>query len=281
MSHHEVPLVVTDAMVIMMQANIQNVQKLNATLNIMFAEWRKSDYVRQRRKEERAATSKTAKVNAGIVNICNQVLQANRINNGLRLSRDGKSFDDRLRGHTVLTQSSGLGLNSGSLDSWIITDESLHGFGTRVNKYANILARPDKLIGLLMDDDPSQIVVGIIRGVKPTTGNQLKVGVEIISRYPTWVQLRLLRQNEVFPETVSESSESMNLTNHVTAINQTSTFDADLFAGIYLPIEAGLSSVSALILPKMHYRPHATYAVNITGSPKRATLGEPLESRDD
>ncbi|MES2500819.1 MAG: hypothetical protein V4570_09790 [Pseudomonadota bacterium] len=252
-------------------AKIDHVKRLNSTLKIMLAEWTKTNYVRQRRKEERNATSKTAKVSAGIVSICNQVSHANQISSGLRLSRDGKSFDERLRGHTVLSQSTGLGLNSGSLDTWIVTDESPHGLGTRVNKYANILARPDKLIGLLMDEDPSQIVIGIIRGVKPTTGNQLKVGIEVMSVHPTWVQLRQLDVNESFPDTVSEILP----TSQITAV------ETGIFCGIYLPIEAGLSSISTLILPKINYRPNTAYAVNIAGSPKKANLGEPIESRDD
>ena len=252
-------------------AKIDNAKKLNDTLSIMLAEWTKVNYVRQRRKELRHATSKTAKVNAGIVSICNQVQQANQINSGLRLSRDGKSFDERLRGHTVLIQSSNLSMNSGSLDTWIVTDESPHGLGTRVNKYANILARPDKLIGLMMDEDPSQIVIGIIRGVKPTTGNQLKVGIEIMSRHPNWVQLRQIHHADSFSDTVSEIMPS----------NQASAIEVGLFSGVYLPIEAGLSSISTLLLPKIHYRPNTMYAVNISGTPKRAMLGEPIESRDD
>lgn len=252
-------------------AKIDHANRLNSTLNIMLSEWTKTHYVRQRRKEDRHATSKTAKVNAGILNICNQVLQSNQISSGLRLSRDGRTFDERLRGHTVLTQSTGLGLNSGSLDTWIVTDESPHGLGTRVNKYANILARADKLIGLMMDEDPSQIVVGIIRGVKSTTGNQLKVGIEIMSRHPTWVQLRQLQTGEVFSETVTQSKMQ----------TQNSDLANDLFPSVYLPIEAGLSSMSMLILPKIHYRPNASYAVDISGSIKHAKLGQAIESRDD
>lgn len=252
-------------------AKIESVKRLNDTLSMMLAEWTKTNYVRQRRKEPRQATSKTAKVNAGIVNICNQVQQANQISSGLRLSKDGKSFDERLRAHTALTQLSNITINSGSLDTWIVTDESLHGLGTRVNKYANILARPDKLIGLMMDEDPSQIMIGIIRGVKPTTNNQLKVGIEIMSRHPNWVQLRQLRNEELFAETVSFVANKEQPTN----------FDIGLFSGIYLPIEAGLSSISTLILPKLNYKPNTSYAVSISGTPKRAMLGEPIESRDD
>lgn len=252
-------------------AKLDNAKRLNSTLNIMLAEWTKSNYVRQRRKEERQATSKSANVSAGIFNICNQVLQSNQISNGLRLSREGQTFDQRLRGHTALTQSAGLGVNSGSLDTWIVTDESPHGLGTRVNKYANILARPDKLIALMMDDDPSQTVIGMIRGVKPTNGNQLKVGIEVMSCHPIWVQLKQMHESDSFAEVASQLQKN----------KQFSTVENGVFFGVYLPIESGLSSLSTLILPKIHYRPHAYYAINIAGLPKQTKLGAPIESRDD
>ncbi|MES2501419.1 MAG: hypothetical protein V4545_02345 [Pseudomonadota bacterium] len=255
----------------LMGAKIDNVSKLNDTLNIMLSDWTKTNYVRQRRKEPRHATSKTAKVTAGIVSICSQVNQANQITNGLRLSKDGKSFDERMQARVPLTQLGSISINSASLDTWIITDESPHGLGTRVNKYANILARPDKLIGLMIDEDPSQLIIGIIRGVKPTTGNQLKVGIEIMSQHPNWVQLRQLSSQEIFSDTVA------TLTDNPDELRM----DAGLFAGIYMPIEAGISSVSSLVIPKAHFRPNTSYAVSIADSYKRALLGEPIESRDD
>jgi hypothetical protein len=54
-----------------------------------------------------------------------------------------------------------------------------------------------------------------------------------------------------------------------------------LFSGIYLPIEAGLSDSSMMILPKMNYRANTSYAITIDGSPKRILLEEPIESHDD
>lgn len=255
----------------LMGAKIDSVKRLNETLDIMLSEWTKTNYVRQRRKEQRHATSKTAKVNAGIINICNQVRQANQMSSGLRLSKDGKSFDEKLRSHTVLTQLTSISVNSASLDTWIITDESPHGLGTRVNKYANILARQDKLIGLMIDEDPKQLVVGIIRGVKPTTGNQLKVGIEIMSQHPNWVQLRRLNNQESFSDTVSTLTDN----------SDDFEMDTGSFAGIYMPLEAGISSVSSLLLPKIHFRPNTSYAVSIADTFKHARLGEPIESRDD
>ena len=148
-------------------SKIDHAKKLNVTLVILIEEWKRLGYVRQRRKAVRQAISKSARVNAGIVDICKQVHQANQICSGLKLSRTGTTFDERLMAHTTLRQNSNLTVNSGSLDTWIITDESLQGFGTRVNKYANILARPNKLLGFMIDDDPSKIIIGILIHPRP------------------------------------------------------------------------------------------------------------------
>ena len=253
-------------------SKIDNVKKLNETLNSLHAEWKRQEYLRQRRREDRQATSKTAKVNAGIVDICDQVLQSNQIKNGLKISRNGKSLDELLRGHTVLKEaSSSFSINSGSLDTWIITDESEHGFGARVNKYANILARTDKLIGMVFDDEVGNVVVGMIKSIKPTQGNQLKVGIEVISHNPIWVQLQLAKENNTFLDTVSE----------INASHRGAPMDIGLFPGIYLPIEAGLSEASSLILPKINFRPNIKYIIHIEGKHKRGVLGAPIESRDD
>ncbi len=258
-------------------SKIDHAKKLNETLIVLIEEWRRVGYVRQRRKAVRQASSKTARVNAGIVDICNQVRQAGQINSGLKLSRDGSTLDERLMAHTTLRQNSNLTVNSGSLDTWIITDESLHGYGTRVNKYANILARPDKLLGLMIDQDPTKITIGMIRSVKPTQANQLRVGIEIISHYPKWVQLSQLRQQDEldkFSDTILETSRINAKSTLASAAN-------GFFSGIYLPIEAGFSDTSMLILPKTHYSAHSQFNVNIDGETHQILLEDPIESRDD
>ncbi len=258
-------------------SKIDHPNKLNETLTLLVEEWKRHGYVRQRRKAVRQASSKSARVNAGIVDICKQVHQANQIKNGLRLSRDGTTLDQRLRAHTTLKQNSNLTINSGSLDTWIITDESLQGLGTRVNKYANILARPNKLLGLMVDDDPSKIIIGMIRSVKPTQANQLRVGIEIISHHPTWIQVKQTHHDDSFADTIlqTESFSSLN------AKDTNSAADVGYFAGIYLPLEAGLSESSMMILPKSQYRANCNFLVTIEGETKQVLLEDPVESRDD
>ncbi len=253
-------------------SKIDNAKRLNETLGILQAEWKKQEYLRQRRREEREATSKTASVKAGISDICDQVLHANQIKSGLRMSRSGKSLDELLRGHTVLKEaSSSINVNSSSLNTWIITDESNRGFGARVNKYANILARQDKLIGLVIDEELDKVIIGMVKGVKLTQGNQQKVGIEVISRTAIWVQLQQAKETSSFMDTVTE----------INASHRGSPMDIGLFSGIYLPIEAGLSEAPSLILPKINFRPNTKYIIHIEGKHKRGVLGDPIESRDD
>ena len=258
-------------------AKIDNVKKLNETLHILLAEWKKSGYLRQRRKVNRQASSKTARVDSGINEICNQVKQANLISGSLHDGvQHSSTLDERLRLHTSLRSSSLIAATSGTLDTWMITDESPYGLGVRVNKYANILARPNKLIGLIIDNETTAIVIGMIRSVKPTQGNQLRVGIEIISHHPSWVQLKRVDNNEVFANTSTNDEFQDNFS----AI-KSSALDMDLFSGIYLPIEARLSDTSCLILPKINYRANATYSVTIAGVAQNVLLAEPIESFDD
>ena len=258
-------------------SKIDHAKKLNETLAILIEEWKRAGYLRQRRKTPRYASSRTARVNAGMADICSQVHQSNQIKSGLRLSRDGTTLDERLRAHTTLRQSSNLSVNSGTLDTWIITDESQNGLGTRVNKYANILARPNKLIGLMIDDDPSKITIGMIRSVKPTQANQLRVGIEIISHHPVSIQLMQSPQSERFGDTIVDLN-SLKKTNNLSSASVT---DMGYFSGIYLPIEAGLSDSSMLLLPKISFRANTNYIVNMNGESSQILLGEPVESRDD
>jgi hypothetical protein len=200
-------------------------------------------------------------------------LQANQISKGIRLSKTGKTLDELLRGHTVLKQASNLTLNSGSLDTWIITDQSNFGLGARVNKYANITARPDKLIGLVIDGEPGNVLIGKIKGVKPTQGNQLKVGIEIISRQATWIQLQQTQEKKAAPK-LSTSAE-------ISSAHLNSQHNTGLFSGIYLPKEDGFSEGASLLLPKINFQPNALYTIHISGKSKRVKLETATESQDD
>lgn len=252
-------------------SKIKDPALLNETLSTLHAEWTKTQYVRQRRGEDREATSKNAKVKAGVFDICDQVLHANQINNGLSKSRKGNSLNSILESHAAPNLTNSLSMNSGSLDSWIITDQSKHGLGARVNKYANTLARPKKLIGLVFDDDPSTVTIGIIKTVKATQGNQLRVGIEVISNIAMWSQLEPSKESSPF------TSQD--------AISDHNNLDLDTYnnmsPAIFLPEEPGLSKQDAIIIPKINFKSNTQYTVHFHGKTKRMEFDDPIESNDD
>ncbi len=252
-------------------SKIDDADILHETLMVLHEEWTKKDYVRQRRSEVREATSKNAKVKAGVLNICDQVLHANQINKGLKQSRKSASLDGLLSSHAALNQSSGITVNSGSLDTWIITDQSKHGLGARVNKYANTLARPKKLIGLVFDDDPAAVSIGVIKTVKATQGNQLRVGIAIISNFAIWCQLQPFQENNSFTKKV------LNVNNNQ---DQTANY-TNASPGIYLPEEPGLTKQAAMIIPKINFKLNTVYTVHLNGKTKRVEFDDELESNDD
>ena len=253
-------------------AHIDSVRRLNETLKILLAEWSKQHYVRQRRRETREAVSKSVKVNAGIEKACNQVLNASRIANGLRISLDGKSLDDRLIAQTALRDTSTLVVNSGTLDTWVITDESSKGMGMRVNKYSNILARPERLIGVADDQDPSKVAVGVIKSVRATSSNQLRVSVEILSRQPAPAQLRLAPGSDIFSQPGGFRVDDSY---------RPTTVDAGLIHGIYIDKEEKVCDQSNLILPKVYFQPNRDYLITTMGTTKKVRLGKPILSMDD
>lgn len=252
-------------------SKIDDPKILNETLSVLYAEWTKSEYVRQRRSEGREATSRNAKVKAGVFEICDQVLHANQIRNGLTRSKQGKSLDDLLIGQSALNQSNVFAVNSGSLDTWIITDQSKHGLGARVNKYANTLARPKKLIGLVFDDDPTVVSIGIIRTVKATQGNQLRVGIEVISNLAIWMQLNPEEESKSFANNLSKANKGqLDVAGY-----------ANSSPGIYLPKEPNLNEQATIIIPKINFKLLTKYTIHFNGKTKRVEFDEPIESIDD
>jgi len=252
-------------------SKIDDANILHETLTVMHEEWTKTNYIRQRRRESREATSRNAKVKAGVFDICDQVLHANQINKGLTQSRKSLSLDSLLMSHAALNQPSGISINSGSLDTWIITDQSKHGLGARVHKYANTLARPKKLIGLVFDDDPATVSIGVIKGAKATQGNQLRVGIEVISNIAIWVQLQPFQENSTFTKKVMHANQSDMESDHYSSTSP----------GIYLPKEPGLTEQPAMIIPKINFKMNTVYTVHLNGKTKRVEFDEPIESNDD
>jgi hypothetical protein len=249
---------------------IDNGKKLHETLKILNQEWSKQNQARQRRKESRKNSSRKAHVSTGFASICEQIFKATQYSQGL----GANSLDERLRHHTVIRQAG----NETELDpktTWLVLDESAHGIGARINTNDHSIGKPDKLISLCFHDEPNKVLIGKIRTSRPVTSNQLNVGIEILSQRPIWAQLRPLSSPLAFSQPADHAIE------HKSKILGHGTIDIGLFSGIYLPIEAGYIEQSALLLPKLNFRPNTEYEINAKGVSAKMQLGNAIESYDD
>ncbi len=236
------------------------------TLGLLLREWSRNDYVRQRRKEIRRKITTIANVVHGIKEVCGHIkLNENgKSSHGVRLSTDGRLLDQRLRNHALIKGAS----NTPNVDRvnhhWVIIDESNQGLGAVANRELNTKTVVGQLVGLILADAKQELIIAVIRSIRPKANRQMQVGIEILSRHAKWVQLKPVK-----PDTVEGKSAQYNNTN------------SSHFAGLYLPIEAGLSSRSMLILPRIEFIPHTHYEISIAGMLDRVVLSDSIDSKND
>lgn len=233
-------------------------------LGMVLREWSRKEYLRQRRKENRQKLTTTANVVHGIQEVIKRVQshQDSKLNFSVRLSADGKILDERLRSHTTIKGAP----NTPNLDNsdhhWVVVDESNQGLGAVASRELNAWITVGQLVGLVLADDKQDMIIAVIKSTRPKAHRQIHVGLELLSRHAKWVQLKIVTYN-------------MNRTEDTTTANTHS------FTGLYLPIEAGLSLSSMLLLPKIEFIPHAQYEVSIFGMVERINLNEAIDSKDD
>ena len=238
----------------------------SVTLGLLLREWSRNDYVRQRRKEIRRKITTIANVVHGIKEVCGHIkLNENgKSSHGVRLSTDGRLLDQRLRNHALIKGAS----NTPNVDRvnhhWVIIDESNQGLGAVANRELNTRTVVGQLVGLILADAKQELIIAVIRSIRPKANRQMQVGIEILSRHAKWVQLKPVK-----PDTVEGGSAQYNNTNSLH------------FAGLYLPIEAGLSSRSMLILPRIEFIPHTHYEISIAGMLDRVALSDSIDSKND
>lgn len=256
-------------------AEIGDVRSLHETLQVLRSEWSKNEYIRQRRKETRQETNHTASIAYGILDICNLVDYNARkqLTNKLSMpTSTNKSLDDRLFSHASIRREGPTNVLyvEPKQDIWAITDESTKGLGARAPKEAKSWVKSGKLVAVAMDERPPRVLIAIIRGVMPSRHlNQVHVGLEVIARFANWAQMRPIEP----PPSLEPIDKFSPL-----ASNNAITMG---FSVLYLPIEAGLSEESTLILPKIEYRANEVYEITLNGTTKLIRLGNPIDAKDD
>ena len=236
------------------------------TLSALLREWSRREYRRQRRKEDRKKLTTTASVVYGIQNVCERVrvYEDKKLMRGARLSADGRSLDERLRNHAIIKGEDNKLKDERSDHHWVIVDESNRGLGAVASSEFNNWITVGQLVGLVVADSQPNMVVAILRSSRPKANRQIQVGMEILSRHAKWVQLEII--------STPASGGAFDPATHA---------QPRTFAGLYLPIEAGISTESSLLLPKIEFMAHAQYQISIAGMLESVTLDQAQDTKDD
>jgi cyclic-di-GMP-binding protein len=241
------------------------------TLKILRNEWSKTDYKRQRRRENRNKSAKSATLCYGVEEICRQALHLANYNltRGGRVSAEGKSLDERLASHSVIKSAPNVYFTGSSESNWLIVDESPRGYGLRVDAESAAQASPGKLVGLVLKDQKDQLAIGLVKAIKPLANKQYHIGIEIITRNPVWCQLTHAHKS------------AADTTTQPGVMNSGDTAQLMAFPSLYLPKEEGFSERASLILPRIEFTQHHVYQVNLKGIKSLASLTQTLAGQYD
>lgn len=237
------------------------------TLSALLREWSRKEYRRQRRKEDRTKLTTTANVAYGIQSVCERAKahEDKKLLHGARVSADGRTLDERLRSHAIFrSEETKLKNDRSSNHHWVIVDESERGLGAVASSEFNNWISVGKLVGLVLADSQQSFVIAIIRSARPKANRQIQVGMEVLSRHAKWVQLEI---------TSTPASSG--------AFDAAAQLTPRAFSGLYLPIEAGISTESSLLLPKIEFIANAQYQISIAGMLESLVLGKVQDSKDD
>lgn len=229
-------------------------------LTLIHREWSRKEYQRQRRKETRQKLTTTANVVYGIHEVCKRIhaYENGRLNQGTNPFADGKTLDERLRTHTTQIGEPHALKGVHNHHHWVITDESNQGLGAVASRELNAWITVGQILALVLANGKSEVIIGVVKSTRPKTNQQMQVGIELISRHAKWVQLK--------PTGMVSADNALSIHN---------------FAALYLPLEAGVTSSSALLIPKIEFIPNSPYEISISGMIEQITLGQPIDSKDD
>jgi len=240
--------------------NIANSPHLLEMLMHLQVEWSKTEYRRQRRKEDRKSTNRIATVSYGIDSVTNQIKQLYN-----KRIPSGKSFEERLSAHSVNTHGYNVLMPYATGERWIVIDESSTGIGAEVSKEHCLTIKPDKLASVIFTAPSDSAIIGVIRSVIELAQNRRHIGIEIISRHAILVQIvKLDTKNS------RGSDDSILISENILGV-----------PGLYLPKEDGLSESASIILPRINFLENTNYQISSMDKKISVRLGTALEQKDD
>lgn len=260
-----------------------------ATLEILRTEWSRIEYKRQRRNHERTKTVKTAITTFGFENTCYHIKQNESIQlqRGDKYYQGNKTFDERLASHHIAKSSAEpniiyFDLGAGQSN---IVDESSQGLGLHISKPASEVSL-GMMIGVSMQGQKGDTRIGVIRSIKPIIGNELHIGIEMLSKTGFCVEAKNISRI-VFKPVASDSSSTNGFANTVSFnrkdFSDSVSFDnqATSFTCLYLPKEFAVCELDTLIVPRLHYNKNDSYRVNLLGKEVVVKFAESLEHHEN
>lgn len=245
-----------------------------ATLEVLRTEWSRTDYKRQRRAEERTKTTKSATTSYGFVDTCNQIKQYEnmQVQRGEKSYQGEKSFEERIASHYVVKSRAEPNIIYVDLgaDYSNIIDESTKGIGLQISKHANEVSL-GMMVGVTVKEQKYGTRIGIIRSIKPAPGNELQIGVEVLSRNAFCVETKNVSMN------VLKTRATVNSDDVTTNFGSSSM----KFTCLFLPEEYGVSTKETLIVPRIQYNDTDAFQVNILGADLTVRFTETLEKHED
>jgi len=229
-------------------------------LTYLQSEWSRTENRRQRRKEDRKSTNRIATVSYGIESVTNQLKQI--LNKRLP---SGKSFEERLSSHSIDNRNHNVLMPYATGERWIVIDESSKGLGAEVSKEHCMSIKPDKLASAIFTDPNDIEIIGVIRSVIELTLHRRHIGIEILSKKASLVQIVKLDADSALP-----SDDTVRLTENILGVS-----------GLYLPAEEGLSESASIIMPRINFLENTTYQISSASKKTIVHLGTATEQKDD
>ncbi len=248
---------------------IGNSGALLEILTLLRSEWSRSAYKRQRRAEDRQKVIKSVAVTYGFQEICEQLKRITLDRTPLSSSDSDESLDERLRKHTVIrTAPSRVLYEDLARERWMISDESSSGYGVLVSTELPATIKLGKLVGMIVEDQRHRFVIGTIRSIKKLANGQHHIGIKIISKQASWMQLS-------HADLKLEKQGDYSINTHPSP----SRFLA--FSCMYLPAEPELSNWPSLLLPRMEFTENGLYQINHLNKKSIIQIESSIEDKDD
>jgi hypothetical protein len=245
-------------------------------LDHLHAEWSRSGYRRQRRREARNNIFKIAYVMHGMQSVYQMVKDIDSIRDKRKgyssSSKGNMDLDERLSRHTVLRSAPNIALPWLAGDRWSIQDESSLGYGAIVGEEIASNLKIGKLLAVVMDENRDAVTIGVVRSIRSLSNGEFHVGIEILSR-------------EAIPVLLAEVSAKSGKSSSEKTFGNTDPFSLldESYMALVLPENpaSGVTKASIMIAIANYIQGAKLSVTHLDRSTSFAHLTDLIEQKDD